>query len=277
MAFTIVADSSSNRYRLEGADYKYVSLKIRCEEAEFVDDENLDVALMNEALQATKGPSTSSCPNVFEWMEAFGEAEEVFAVTITSNLSGSYAAAKSAASEYMEQHPGRKVHVVDSLSTGGEMCLLIDKIAECDKAGMTFEETVDAVTEYAKHTRLVFSLKSLNNLAKNGRVSGAKAKIAGVLGIRVVGKASDVGTLEPLHNCRGEKKSVATILEVMEETGYEGGRVIIGHCFNIETANSVAKLVAEKHPQAEISFQKTGGLCSFYAEEGGLIIGYEIR
>lgn len=277
MAFRIVADSSSNLYRLEGADYKYVSLKIRCEEAEFVDDEKLDVALMNEALKATRGPSSSSCPNVYEWIESFGEAEEVFAVTITSNLSGSCAAAKSAASEYMSQYPGRKVHVVDSLSTGGEMCLLIDKIVECDKAGMTFEETVEAVAEYAKHTRLVFSLKSLNNLAKNGRVSGAKAKIAGVLGIRVVGKASDVGTLEPLHNCRGEKKNITTILEVMEETGYVGGRVIIGHCFNPESAQSVAALIGEKYPQAKISFQKTGGLCSFYAEEGGLIIGYEIR
>lgn len=276
MAFRIVADSSSNLYHLEGTDYKYVPLKIRCEEAEFVDDENLDVALMNEALNATKGPSTSSCPNVYEWMEAFGDKEEVFAITITSNLSGSCAAAKSAADEYMTQHPGRKVHVVDSLSTGGEMCLLIHKIVECDKAGMTFEETVEAVGDYAKHTRLVFSLKSLSNLAKNGRVSGAKAKIAGVLGIRVVGKASDVGTLEPLHNCRGEKKSINTLLEVMEETGYEGGKVIIGHCFNEETAGSVAKLIRENYPQAEVSFQKTGGLCSFYAEEGGLIIGYEI-
>ena len=277
MAFRIVADSSSNLYHLEGADYKYVPLKIRCEEAEFVDDENLNVADMNEALLATKGPSSSSCPNVFEWMDAFGEAEEVFAVTITSNLSGSCAAARSAADEYMEQHPDRKVYVVDSLSTGGEMCLLIQKILECDNAGMSFEETVEAVTEYAKHTRLVFSLRSLNNLAKNGRVSGAKAKIAGVLGIRVVGKASDVGTLEPLHNCRGEKKNISTILEVMEETGYMGGKVIIGHCFNPESAESVAKVVGEKYPQAEISFQKTGGLCSFYAEEGGLIIGYEIR
>ena len=276
MAFLIVADSSSNLYHLEGTDYKYVSLKIRCEEAEFVDDEHLDVSQMNEALKATKGPSTSSCPNVFEWMEAFGEAEEIFAVTITSNLSGSCAAAKSAAEEYVEQHPGRKVHVLDSLSTGGEMCLLIDKIVACDKAGMTFEDTVEAVTEYAKHTRLIFSLRSLNNLAKNGRVSGAKAKIAGVLGIRVVGKASDVGTLEPLHNCRGEKKNIHTIFDVMEETGYEGGKVIIGHCFNEDTAQAVAKLVRDKYPLAEISFQKTGGLCSFYAEDGGLILGYEV-
>lgn len=277
MGFLIVADSSSNRYCMEGADYKYVPLKICCQEGEFVDDEHLDVRAMNDALKATKGPSTSSCPNVYEWLEAFGEAEEIFAVTITSNLSGSYAAAKSAADTYMAEHPGRKVHVVDSLSTGAEMCLLVDKIVACDQAGMGFEETVEAVTAYAGHTRLIFSLKSLNNLSKNGRVSVAKAKIAGVLGIRVVGKASDVGTLEPLHNARGEKKNIAAILEILEDTGYEGGRMIIGHCFNQEAAALVEQAVLEKYPGASIEFQATGGLCSFYAEEGGLIIGYETR
>ena len=154
---------------------------------------------------------------------------------------------------------------------------IIDKIIECDKNGMSFEETEAVVREYIKHTHLLFSLKSMNNLARNGRISMAKAKIAGVLGIRAIGIASEIGTLEMLHKCRGEAKNLETILQSMIDTGYEGARAIISHCFNIEAAEKLKALIVEKFRKAKVEITKTGGLCSFYAEDGGLLIGYECK
>lgn len=275
MDFKIVADSSANLYAMEGVAYEYVPLKINCEGHEFVDGPDMDIEGMNAMLRTTKGPSSTSCPNVYDWLQAFGDAEEIFALTITGSLSGSYAAAENAARVYMEEHPERRVSVIDTLSTGPEMCLLMEKICQHRSEGKCFAEIDALVREYARHTRLIFCLKSLNNLAKNGRVSAAKAKIAGVLNIHVVGKASDHGTLEPLHNCRGQAKSLTAILQVMRETGYKGGKVRIAHCFNPEAAEKLKNLITEQFASAKVLLEKAGGLCSYYAEEGGLMVGYE--
>ncbi len=275
MSFRIVADSSANLYKLNDADFSYVPLTILCDGQEFIDNSDLDILGMNRMLNASKSGASTSCPNVSAWLDAFSEAEEVFAVTITSNLSGSYAAAVNAAEQYREEHPNAKISVIDSLSAGPELCLIVEKIAECKNLGMSFEETDQTVREYLKRTHLLFALQSLSNLAKNGRVSMAKAKIAGVLGIRVVGRASDVGTLEQLQNCRGETKSLSAILHLMLEAGYSGGKVFIAHCFNTKAANTLKDMICEKFQKAQVILQKTGGLCSFYAEDGGLLVGYE--
>lgn len=275
MSFRIVADSSSNIFELEGADYSYVSLKINCGAEEFTDNAELDTGAMNEFLKKTKNRTGSACPGIGEWLDAFSGAEEIFAVTITSNLSGCYQSAVNAAEEYMRNNEGARVCVLDSLSTGPEMELIIEKLYECKSAGKSFEETEKEVREYMRKTHLLFSLKSLNNLAKNGRVSVAKAKIAGVLGIHVVGKASDVGTLEQLSNCRGEQKGLKAVLQYMIENGYDGGKVRIAHNFNLPAAEKLKEMISSLFSNAAVIIRKTGGLCSFYAEDGGLLVGYE--
>ena len=113
MSFKIVTDSSSNLYTLPGCDYAYVPLKINCDEGEFIDNTELDVAAMNAVLKNTKGRSGTSCPNTQDWLEAFGDADELFIVTITSNLSGSYASAEIAAKEYLQKNPDKKATVID--------------------------------------------------------------------------------------------------------------------------------------------------------------------
>ena len=275
MSIRIVADSSANLYKLDDADFAYVSLTINCNGQEFVDNESLDVLGMNRMLHASKHGATTSCPNVSAWLDAFEGAEQIFAITITSNLSGSYAAAMNAASQYMEEHPGSKVSVIDTLSAGPELCLIVEKIRESIDSGMSFEEIDREARAYMKKTHLLFALQALTNLAKNGRVSMAKAKIAGVLGIRVVGKASDEGTLQDLQKCRGEAKSLSAIFHLMLEHGYNGGKVIIAHCLNTDAANALKNIIIQTFQHAKITLQKTGGLCSFYAEDGGLLIGYE--
>ena len=235
MNYKIVADSSSNLFSLENADYDYVSLKIITDDKEYVDNTDLDVAAMVDELLEVKGSTGTSCPNTFDWMNAFEGADGVFAVTITSNLSGCYNAAVAAADQFTESHKGVKVHVFDSLSTGPEMQLIIEKLRECIRNKMAFDDIVATVNEYMNRTHLLFSLESLVNLARNGRVSPAVVKIAKVLGIRVVGAASAEGTLEPLHKCRGEKKAIKAIFTEMKDRGFRGGKVHVAHCFN-ETA-----------------------------------------
>ena len=96
MKTRIVTDSSSNLFDLPDVSYACVPMKIITRQAEYADTPELDVAAMVEALRREGGPSGSSCPNVHEWLTAFGDADEVFAVTITGTLSGSHSAAVQA-------------------------------------------------------------------------------------------------------------------------------------------------------------------------------------
>jgi len=271
----IVADSSADLYSYEGFPFASAPLKIVTAEREWVDDERLDVDEMVEYLLGYNGKSGSACPAPAEWLEAFEDCEEVYCVTITSNLSGSYNSAHIAAEEYMAQYPERKVHVFDSLSTGPEMHLIIDEIARLCREGKSFEDVVSGVNEYMKRTGLVFLLESMQNLANNGRCSRLAAKAAGVLNIRPLGKASDVGTLEMLQKPRGEKRAVAATYSTMAELGYKGGKVYIAHCMNPSVAEKLREAIVADFPEAELDIYRCGGLCSFYAEKGGMLVGFE--
>jgi len=275
MQYKIVADSSSNIRSLSGVEFENVPLKIITKEKEYVDVDGLDLYGMAADLKAYKGTSGTSCPNVYDWMSAFGEAENVFAVAITSNLSGSCNAARQAAEQYMEENPGRKACVFDSLSAGPELRLIAEKIREGVQANKSAEEIQAETQAYMQHTHLLFTLRSLNNLARNGRVSPTVAKLAGVLGIVIVGKASDEGTLQQMHKCRGEKRAIDTLYKEMKNHGYQGGKVRIGHNFNPEGAKVLEGVIRAEYPQADIEIEQSMGLCLFYAEEGGLMVGYE--
>lgn len=275
MKIRLVADSSANIHTDPAMDVSYVPLKIVTDQKEYTDTDSLDVPLMLKDLREYKGKSGTACPSISDWIDAFGDADVVYGVAITSNLSGCYNAASIAADEYMASHPDTKVFILDSLSTGPEMQLILEKYAELIRTGRSFDEVCEEIRAYHARTRLLFSLESLDNFAKNGRISPIVAKAVGVLGIRIVGKASDEGTLEPLHKCRGEKRALQQLLDSMAELGYRGGKVRIAHSYNEEAATTFANMIRAKFPVCDISIIRNRGLCCYYAEEGGVLVGFE--
>lgn len=275
MKIRIVTDSSANLKSDLSRNLISVPLKITSGEKTFVDDENLSVQEMADYLASYNGKSGSACPGTGEWIEAFGDAEWVFAITITSNLSGSYNSARVAMEQYLEDHPGCKIYIFDSLSAGPELKLIVEKIEDSIAKGMDFDMICEEVNAYMQTTYLEFNLKSLRNLANNGRVSPAVAKFAGMIGLHLVGKASTVGTLEPTDKVRGEKKAIATIYKNMKELGYKGGKVRIDHCINPPAAEKLEEIIRAEYPDADIVIDVVGGLCCFYAEVGGLMVGFE--
>ena len=268
-------DSAGDLHVMDGANFACAPLKVTAGDREYVDTAVADVAEMVAFLREYKGKASTACPSVGDYVEAFGDADEVYCVTITSNLSGSYNAAVVAAETWKEQHPEGKIHVFDSLSAGPEMTLLAEKIHSLLQEQCAFEEVVTRGKEYLANTHLLFSLESLHNLANNGRVPGAVAKLAGMLGLRLIGKASDEGTLQPTGKARGEKKVVPELMKHLENMGYQGGRIRIHHCFNETAAMELKNSVMEKYPGADVVLGTCRILCSFYAELGGMLIGFE--
>lgn len=279
MEWMILADSSCELRKLdgcgEGVAFATVPMKIRVGEREFVDNAALDVPQMLEAMRNWNGPSTTACPSPEEWAEKFLQADKSIAVTISSNLSGSYNSAMAAKEMVLENHPEKQIHVVDSLSTGGEMALILWKIRDMIAAGASFEEVRAAAENEPERLQVLFGLASFDNLVKNGRVGRLVGFLAGRLNMRVVGAGSAQGTIEMLHKPRGETRMLALILEEMAKRGYtDKSPAFITHCQNENGAKLLRNGIRAKWPNAEVVIAPTSGLTSFYAEEQGLIVGY---
>ena len=280
MTWKIVADSGCDYRQLvsPAIDTTFVSvpLKIQVADQLFVDDANLDIDQMMETMYATSEASKSACPSPDDYLRAFEGGENIIVVSLTGTLSGSHNSAQLAKNIYLEDHPETNIHVIDSLSAGGEVDLLVDKLNELIEQGLSFDEVVEAITAYQEKTKLLFVLAKVDNLVKNGRLSKLIGTVVGLLNIRMVGEASETGTLELLQKARGPKKSLQAAYEELIKAGYAGGRIVMAHRNNEKFCQQLSERLLETFPQANIKIIPTSGLCSFYAEDGGLLMGYEI-
>ncbi len=277
--YKIIADSSCDLTSLEhlntNALYGRAPLRILVGDTEYVDEPGLDTRAMMDAVYAFKGKTGSACPSPEEYAEHCRQVDEAYIVTISSNLSGSYNSAVLARDLVLAEHPEKKIHIFDSLSAGPELSLIVEEIARLADSGLPFEMVCSEVERYQKRSALLFQLNSLENLTKNGRVSKMAGMTAKLLGIHMIGIASDVGTVQPLHKCRGTEKTYRLVLQEMRERGFSGGRVILGHAFQEIGAQMMRDMILEEFPSSRITIMPLGGLCCYYAEEGGLLIGFE--
>lgn len=282
MKYGIAVDSGCDLRELgawSGAEYAFtlVPLKLEIGEKEFVDDHTLDTEAFMQEVSAYKGKSGSAAPSPGEWMEAFEAADMTFAYTITGSLSGSYNSAEVAKKMTLEKYPEKKIFILNTLSIGPETSLLVRKTTECIRQGMEFDEIVTAITEYLKTTKLLFILEHMDNLVHNGRVSKLQGSLAGLLGIKILGRASDDGKLDLLHKKRGKMAVYDTCAEEMLQRGFRGGRVIISYCLNPDKAEYLKEQLLRHYPQSDIMIMPAGGICTFYAERNGMLIGYETQ
>jgi DegV family protein with EDD domain len=275
MKYRIVSDSSSIVYELPGSiEYRSVPLKIMADGVEFVDVPETDVAAMVNAVEHAQKTS-SSCPSTGEFLQACEGADCVFGITITSGLSGSYNSACMAAEQFREENPDASIYIIDSLATGGKPHLMIDKLKELMEQGLSFEEIKTAIEQYKQNTQLLFSLERVENLAKNGRLPMAVAKLANLLNIRFIGKPTEDGHIKPIHYVRGARKNISKLVEEMINMGFKGEKVSISHCLNPEAAENLKNAILAKFPTAKIMVEPMSALNSYYAERGGMIIGFE--
>ncbi|WP_342989618.1 DegV family protein [Streptococcus anginosus] len=281
MTWKIVADSGCDYRTIENLAvdtlFESVPLTIQVGDEIFIDNAQLNIDDMMEKMYATSSASKSACPSPDDYMKAFDGASNIFVVTITGTLSGSHNSAQVAKKLYIEEHPNVNIHIIDTLSAGGENDLIIKNLNLLIGQGLSYEEVVTEITAYQAKTKLLFVLAKVDNLVKNGRLSKLLGAVVGLLNIRMVGEASQDGKLELLQKARGAKKSLIAAFDELIKTGYAGGQIIIAHRNNLKFCQQFSEMVRERFPQAVIEVIPTSGLCSFYAEENGLLMGYEIQ
>ena len=270
----LAADTGASLYEIDNTDYTAVPMTVTLDGKDVVDVKEVDIPEFVAMMYASDSSSTA-CPSAGMWEEAFGDADEAFAVTISSGLSGSYNAACMGKDLYEENNEDAKVLVVDSLSAGPEQQLIVEKLAELMKLDISFEEIAERIKEYRSHTHILFSLQSFSNFAKNGRVNPMIAKTAQMLGIRIVAYGNEEGKVEIAKTAHGARKMLSVLFEEMKKMGFNGRKVIVGHCMNPEAAKNMRDKILSEFPFCDIRIESLGALCSYYAEKGGLLVGFE--
>ncbi len=238
------------------------------------DDADFNQREFLDAVAACPTCPKSACPSPERYMQAFEtEAEHVYAVTLSSKLSGSYNSAALGKKLYHEKHGDKDIYIVDSKSASCGETQLAMKIAEWEDAGLSFAEITDKIEAYVKHMNTYFVLENLDTLRKNGRLTGVKALVASTLNIKPVMGADD-GNIIQLGQCIGMKKALAKLVDfaLRDAVDSEQKALMITHCNNPAGAESVRAQFEEKARFKKVLVMDTAGISSMYANDGGVIV-----
>ena len=278
MSFHIVCDSCTDltEVDLKKGCYTLVPLTLLVDGEEIIDDETFDQADFLAKVAASKESVKSACPAPESYMEAYSKADDIYVVTLSAELSGSYNSAVLGKNLYEEENGTKNIHVVNSRGAATTQVLIARKLNEYASQGMPFEEVVDKIEEYTTSLRTYFVLETLEVLRKNGRLSRLSATIAGALNIKPVMIGTRDGVIQKAAQARGMKKALAKMVEHMGSEGRDLTRrqFVISHCNCYERAVYVKELI-KKHLHAEdVDIVDTKGVSSLYACDGGIIVSY---
>ena len=278
MSFHIVCDSCKDLTEedLKKGCYTLVPLTLLVDGEEIIDDETFDQADFLAKVAASKESVKSACPAPESYMEAYSKADDIYVVTLSAELSGSYNSAVLGKNLYEEENGTKNIHVVNSRGAATTQVLIARKLNEYASQGMPFEEVVDKIEEYTTSLRTYFVLETLEVLRKNGRLSRLSATIAGALNIKPVMIGTRDGVIQKAAQARGMKKALAKMVEHMGSEGRDLTRrqFVISHCNCYERAVYVKELI-KKHLHAEdVDIVDTKGVSSLYACDGGIIVSY---
>ena len=281
MTWNIVSDSSCDlrmaAFESDRVRFETVPLRIQVGEREFLDNDDLVVPDLLDAMSQEKSASSTACPSPAAFARAFEAGDCTVCFTISSNLSGTYNSAVMGREMVLEEHPEKKVCIIDSKATAGAMVLLIRKAKELMEADETgdFEDICDQLRLYQAALRTCFTLENFDNLIKNGRMRPLVGTLLHSLGIHVIADATPQGTIHVADKARGEAKTYKTITALMKSSkDCTGAEVVISHCENMAGALKLKQQILEDLPVKSVDVLSCRGLTSFYAMEKGLIIGY---
>ena len=255
--------------------FESVALTLSVDGVNIIDDETFDQAdFLKRVAECPECPK-SACPSPERYMRAFDcEAEHVYAVTLSAELSGSYNSAVLGKNLLQEDHPDRQIHIFNSKSASVGQTLIAMKIQECEEAGLPFEQVIETVDAYIEQQHTFFVLDNLETLRKNGRLSKVKALVASALKIKPVMGSTEEGAIYQLDQARGINKALVKMAQaIVEKTADSEQKVLaISHCNCHERAILLKNALEERMPMKKIVILDTAGVSSMYANDGGVIV-----
>lgn len=279
MNYKIIVDSCCDlpdEYR-KNEHFQIASLTIDIDGFKMVDDDTLNQKTLIQKMKASPNSPKTSCPSPEAYMEAYDcEAKDIYCVTLSGNLSGSYNSAVLGKNLYHEEKGEKNIAIFDSCSASVGEVLIALKIFELAKTGISFEEVIQQVNKFRDEMDTMFVLESLENLRKNGRLSNIQATLANVLNIKPVMGATPEGQIIKIEQVRGMKKALTRMIDIVAQKGkaLEQKTLAIANCNCYQRAIEVKNEFQKKCKFKDIIIVNTAGISTVYASDGGIIIAY---
>lgn len=278
MSFHIVCDSCTDLTEedYEKGCYSWIPLTLLVDGEEIVDDDTFDQASFLNKVANSKGEVKSACPAPESYMNAYKNADDIYVITLSAELSGSYNSAVLGKNLYEEENGPKNIYIFNSRGASTTQLLIARKIYEYASTGMAFQEVVEKVEDYISTQRTYFVLETLEVLRRNGRLSAVSATIANALNIKPVMEGTREGIIQKLTQGRGTKKALSKMVEAIVKEGRDlSDRVLaIAHCNCLERAEYVKALIEKNINVKEIVIIETKGVSTLYACDGGIIVSF---
>lgn len=278
MSYLILCDSCTDFTAEMEQDPHFVRipLTLHVGDDDIIDDETFNQADFLKKVAAYPDASKSSCPSPEKYMNYFDQADDIYIVTLSSQLSGSYNSAELAKNMYLEDHDAKNVHPFDSKSASAGQSLIALEIHKRAQKGMPFDQIVSEVSEYVDTMGTKFVLETLEVLRKNGRLSNITALLVNALNIKLVMSSDGNGQIEKTSQARGMKKAIQKMADaiVADAVDPQNRTLFISHCNNAERANLVKEAILAKQQFKDVLIAETGGVSSLYAADGGIVVCY---
>ena len=278
MKWKIVMDSSCDMWDMKGlpkdTEFVVVPMHIIVGDTDYVDKRGLNKKKMMKDVYACEGVVRTVCPESEVWQKAFLGAEHVIVITISGKLSRAYENAQTAKKMLEENGETADIFILDSCSTGPEMGLMARKAKKLIQEGKDFTQVCQGLLDYRQRTEVLCVLEKMENLMKIERIGKVTNLMAGLFNTFVTAKGSEEGSIEMVGKNRSLRRTYCNLVERMKKQG-KINKILISYCENKEGARELAKKLHETFKYATIRIQPAGGLCSFYAQERGLIVAYE--
>lgn len=278
MSYKIIGDSCLDLTADLKKDphFQIIPLTLQVEHTQVIDDETFDQKKFLELVRSSSECPQTACPSPERFKEAFEcDAEQIFVITLSEHLSGTYNSAVLAKKLYEEEHgqDGKNIAVFSSDSaSSGELNIALYIQSLC-QASLPFEEIEEKTRSFIKNMRTYFVLESLDTLRKNGRLTGLQAFFATALNIKPV-MGADSGVIIKLDQARGINKALTRMADIaIREAGETKDKVlIIAHCNNPERAEVVKNEMCRQATFKDVIITETAGVATVYASDGGIIV-----
>ncbi|WP_151735167.1 DegV family protein ['Paenibacillus yunnanensis' Narsing Rao et al. 2020] len=228
---------------------------------------------------ASKELPTTASPSPQEFVNTFKQVEpgkDILVISMSSNISSTYQAALIAKDIYEDEGNGGNIEVIDSLNFSGGLSLIVALAAKWASEGISLAELKAKVLAQIEDVNAYFTLDTLENVIKGGRLNRLSGAVASVLNIKLLLKISDEGRVEVVEKTRGLPKALNQLLAKLDEKqhDYEQAVIAIVHSNCEKLALEIQERILAKHPFKEVLLSSMGPVMGTYAGEGGIGVAF---
>ena len=281
MNYKIISDTCCDHPELVSFDWlTRIALYVNLGDQTFTDDGTLDPSMLLDEISRSDAVPKSACPSPGAFEEMYhGPEQDIYVVTISKELSGTYNSAVQGAELFLEENPNKNIHVFNSKNACSGQVLICHKLKELVDSGLPFDEVVRQTEAFIDTVETMFVLEDLEILRKSGRMSKLQSAVVGAVKLKLVmGKAAD-GTIKKVTAAFSMNQALSRMTNIISQHAQRVGDgkiecLVITHCFAKERAEYFAEKLKETCDIAETILCKASGVTAMYANRGGIVVSY---